>query len=76
MEVFELNETQTLANFPKIYTESLQNKQNHDFNVVRIYNERGLALDFRSTLITRENLTFRELRTFILSGLAIPKELI
>jgi len=47
-----------------------------DFTVVRIYNERNLALDFRSALITRENLTHRELRTFVLSGLKLPEELI
>lgn len=45
-----------------------------DFAVVRIYNERGIALDFRSALMTKENLTFRELRSFILSGLEMPKE--
>ncbi len=46
-----------------------------EFSVVRIYNERKIALDFRSGLITKENLTFRELRSFVLSGLKLPKEL-
>lgn len=68
-EVFELTEEKTLLDFPRNYVESLRNKKKTDFNVVRIYNERLLALDFRSALTTRENLTFRELRTFILSGL-------
>ncbi|HEY0458060.1 MAG TPA: AAA family ATPase [Pyrinomonadaceae bacterium] len=76
IEVFELGANQTLADFPQIYMESVQNKRKQDFNVVRIYNERLLALDFRSALATRENLTLRELRTFILSGLKPPQELI
>ena len=75
IDVFELGANQTLADFPKIYTGHLKNARKNDFNIVRIYNERRLALDFRSGLITRENLTFRELRTFVLSGLEIPKEL-
>jgi ATP-dependent Clp protease ATP-binding subunit ClpC len=75
IEVFLINENQTLADFPQAYAKSLQNKRLSDFNVVRVYNERRLALDFRSNLITREPLTFRELRTFVLSGLAAPKEL-
>lgn len=76
IEAFELNENQTLADFPAIYAENLNKKRKKDFNVVRIYNERGIALDFRTALITRENLTFRELRTFILSGLKTPEELL
>ncbi|HQU82033.1 MAG TPA: AAA family ATPase [Pyrinomonadaceae bacterium] len=70
IEVFELTAEKKLADFPKNYLASLKNKKKTDFNVVRIYNERLLALDFRSNLMTRENLTFRELRTFILSGLS------
>ena len=75
IEVFELGTNQRIEDFPQIYMESLRNKRAKDFEVVRIYNERRLALDFRSALMTRENLTFRELRTFILSGLRTPKEL-
>ncbi len=75
IEVFELKEDQTLESFPQIYHESLKNARKTDFNVVRIYNERLLALDFRSAFLTQSNLTFRELRTFVLSGLATPKEL-
>ncbi len=75
IDVFRLSEDQTLNDFPKIYAEHLKNARKNDFNVVRIYNERLLALDFRGGLMTRENLTFRELRTFVLSGLKMPKEL-
>lgn len=57
-------------------SENLQPSEKNIFNVVRIYNERGIALDFRSALITRESLSFRELRTFILSGLKLPEEFI
>ena len=59
--------------FLKFIAENQQNKIEKDFSVVRIYNERGIALDFRSGLITKENLTFRELRSFVLSGLKLPK---
>lgn len=75
VKAFEIGEHQTLADFPQIYRESLNDKRRTDFNVVRIYNERGIALDFRSRLMTREKMTFRELRTFILSGLKLPEEL-
>ena len=75
IEVYELQENQTLKDFPQIYRKSIENARKNDFNVVRIYNERLLALDFRTALLTQSNLTFRELRTFILSGLAKPKEL-
>ena len=75
IEVYQLKENQTLQSFPQIYNETLKNARKTDFNVVRIYNERLLALDFRAALLTQSNLTFRELRTFILSGLATPKEL-
>ncbi len=57
-------------------SENPERVKHRDFTVVRIYNERNLALDFRSALITRENLTPRELRTFVLSGLKLPEELI
>lgn len=73
--VFELSADQTLGDFPGLYLESLRVKRPSDFNVVRVYNERLLALDFRSGLATRENLTFRELRTFVLSGLSVPGEI-
>ncbi len=63
-------ELKTSESFSKIYAENLKKKSEKDFSVVRIYNERGIALDFRSGLITKENLTFRELRSFVLSGLA------
>ena len=75
VKAFEIAEHQTLADFSLIYRESLNDKRRTDFNVVRIYNERGIALDFRSQLLTREKMTFRELRTFILSGLKLPEEL-
>ena len=75
IKAFEIAEHQTLADFSLIYRESLNDKRRTDFNVVRIYNERGIALDFRSQLLTREKMTFRELRTFILSGLKLPEEL-
>ncbi len=52
-----------------------ESSEKKEFKVVRIYNERKIALDFRSGLITREILSFRELRTFVLSGLALPPEL-
>lgn len=74
IETFELKDDEKLSDFPKIYAEHQKTKR-RDFNVVRIYNERLLALDFRSTFITHENLSFRELRTFILSGLEIPEEI-
>lgn len=74
IEVFELGRNETLADFPRIYAKNQQNKRK-EFSVARIYDERPLALDFRSALITRENLSFRELRTFILSGLKTPEEL-
>jgi hypothetical protein len=73
--VFELKKTQDFDNFPEIYLKSLEEQKEQDFAVVRIYNERRTALDFRTNLITKENLTFRELRTFILAGLDLPKEL-
>lgn len=73
IEVFDLGEKP--ADFPKIYAEYLRKRRAEDFHVARIYNERLTALDFRSGLITRETLTFRELRTFILSGLNPPKEI-
>lgn len=48
-------------------------------NLVRVYDGRGTdlryALDFRSGLITKDVLTERELRTFLLSGLPAPSEL-
>jgi ATP-dependent Clp protease ATP-binding subunit ClpC len=75
-EVYELEEKQTLADFPAIYLKARQKARKTDFRVVRVYNERHLALDFRSALMTRENLTFRELRAFILSGLKMPEEII
>lgn len=50
--------------------------ENKIFNVVRIYNERGLALDFRSALMSQGILSHRELRAFVLSGLKLPQELI
>ncbi|HEY8562435.1 MAG TPA: hypothetical protein VIL74_18805 [Pyrinomonadaceae bacterium] len=74
IEIFEPGTDQTLADFPRIYTESTRRKRPSDFNVVRLYNERLLALDFRSALMTRDALTARELRTFILSGLTAPPE--
>ena len=74
IEVFDLEPDQTLDAFPRLYMESRQQKRKSDFNVVRIYNERLSALDFRSALMTREALTFRELRTFVLSGLPAPPE--
>jgi ATP-dependent Clp protease ATP-binding subunit ClpA len=73
--IFEMKKTQDFDDFPKIYLKSLEKAKEQDFSVVRIYNERGTALDFRTNLITKENLTFRELRTFILAGLDLPKEL-
>ena len=72
IEVFELNKKP--CDLLQIYAAHLQNEREKDFNVVRIYNERPFALDFRSALMTRENLTFRELRTFVLSGLKMPEE--
>lgn len=74
IEVFKLSENQTVNDFPRIFMKSLETRQKTDFNVVRIYNERGIALDFRSALLSRENMTFRELRTFVLSGLEMPEE--
>lgn len=44
------------------------------FEIIRIYNERRQALDFRSGLVTRDAITSREMRSFILSGLEIPAE--
>ena len=75
VQVFELSDVQTFADFPKIYLQSLENKVNTGFSVVRIYNERELALDFRTNLLTKEGLTIRELRTFVLGGLQTVKEL-
>ncbi|MCU0238250.1 MAG: AAA family ATPase [Pyrinomonadaceae bacterium] len=57
-------------------SEKVETSKNKEFKVTRIYNERGIALDFRSALITRETLSFRELRTFVLSGLQAVKELV
>lgn len=71
IKVFELNDDQSLKDFGDIYLKSFENNRQNDFKVVRIYNERLLALDFRSALITQSQLTTRELRTVILSGLAI-----
>jgi ATP-dependent Clp protease ATP-binding subunit ClpC len=56
-------------------SENLKTSENKIFNVVRLYNERGLALDFRSALMSQGVLSFRELRTFVLSGLPKVKEL-
>jgi hypothetical protein len=67
IDAVELNENED-------FTGEIEKQIEKDFSVVRIYNERGIALDFRSGLITKENLTFRELRSFILSGLETPKE--
>ncbi|MBX7173752.1 MAG: AAA family ATPase [Pyrinomonadaceae bacterium] len=75
VRVFDLKDSQTFADFPKIYLQSLENVVDKDFSVVRLYNERFLALDFRTGLLTKESLTFRELRTFVLGGLITPKEL-
>lgn len=72
IDVFE---TTNPSDFFQVYEENLKNKRQKDFNVVRVYNERLGALDFRAGLMTRENLTFRELRTFLLSGLKLPEEI-
>lgn len=72
IDVFEINDGR---DFSEIYLERLKTRREKDFQVVRLYNERGIALDFRTGLMTRENLTFRELRTFILGGLKLPKEI-
>lgn len=70
IEAIEINAAEKFSGF----NEKAEKAQAKNFSVVRIYNERRTALDFRSGLITKENLTFRELRTFILSGLEMPKE--
>jgi ATP-dependent Clp protease ATP-binding subunit ClpC len=75
VRIFELSDVQMFSEFPDIYLQSIENKQNKDFSVVRLYNERGLALDFRTGLLTKEGLTIRELRTFVLGGLRVVKEL-
>jgi hypothetical protein len=56
-------------------SEKVETSKNKEFKVTRIYNERSISLDFRSALITRETLSFRELRTFVLSGLNLPQEI-
>lgn len=68
-------EVEKFENFEQIYFDNSNEIENKDFSVVRIYNERPTALDFRTNLVTKENLTLRELRTFILAGLDLPKEL-
>lgn len=55
--------------------ENAKTSENNSFKVIRIHNERDLSLDFRSALMTKDRLTERELRTFILSGLKLPEEL-
>lgn len=70
IEAVELDSNEKFSDFQQ----SANKKTSKDFSVVRIYNERGIALDFRSGLMTKESLTFRELRAFILSGLEMPKE--
>ncbi|HRH42135.1 MAG TPA: AAA family ATPase [Pyrinomonadaceae bacterium] len=75
VRVFDLKDNQGFADFPKIYLQSLVNIADKDFSVVRVYSERGLALDFRTGLLTKEALTHRELRTFVLGGLEVAKEL-
>ena len=70
--VFELDD---FTLFSEVYQEKLRTKIKKDFDVVRIYNERTTALDFRTNLVTKEDITFRELRTFILAGLDLPKEI-
>lgn len=72
---FEIGRNQTPKDFPEIRREISGGKSHGDFGVVRIYNERGNALDFRCGLLTREKLSFRELRTFVLSGLKLPVEI-
>ncbi|MEZ5425111.1 MAG: AAA family ATPase [Pyrinomonadaceae bacterium] len=74
LDVLELPETAGSGDLPKLYEGHQRQKVENDFSVVRISNERGTVLDFRSGLITREDLTFRELRTFILAGLPMPAE--
>lgn len=74
IDAIELETVENISDFPKIYAEYFNKHSGKDFSVVRIYNERGIALDFRPALITKENLTIRELRTFILSGLEMPEE--
>lgn len=75
VRVFDLKDNQTFADFPKMYLQSLENVADKDFSVVRLYNERFLALDFRTALLTKESLTFRELRAFVLGGLQVAKEI-
>ena len=71
IDVIELKANENFADFDG----KISKQTEKEFSVVRIYNERKIALDFRSGLITKENLTFRELRSFVLSNLKLPKEL-
>ncbi len=76
VHVFELETQESFEDFAKRFLQTIDKTRNNGFSVIRLYSERGLALDFRSGLITKENLTVRELRTFVLSGLEPPKELV
>lgn len=68
IDVVKVSDDDPYKGFDELYAESLRRRRSRDFNVVRIFDERRRALDFRTGLITRRELTHRELRTFILSG--------